>query len=115
MSGIIINKSMRRAVIRVTANTTITLANLATSNTETVDAVGITQVFWAVGSNSSIARGANVVLSFPQTTAGHHNFMGHGIALNEFSSANLVFTLPDATSFMVVEVSKQTHNIPTEY
>lgn len=113
MSGIIINKSLRRAVIRVTSNTTITLANLATSNTETVDSAGIVQVFWA--GNCSIARGANTICVFPGGTAGHHNYMGHGISLNEFATANLVFTIGDAASFMVVEVGKQTHNQATEY
>ena len=114
--SIINNKLNRTAIIRLTANATVNLADLAVSNvasntitspiTETVVGATITRIYWS--GNTTIARGSNVVFQAPSGTSDHWDLSSAGIVLSEYPGASLVFTV-DAAGMVICEVTKQSN------
>lgn len=109
VQGIIINKSTRRAVIHVTANATVSLANLSAAAFENVVSASITQVAWC--GNVSVGRGnsssSNTYLIFQSATSGQIDFQRHGIILNQDAGASIQLTVNDPNSWLQIEVGKQ--------
>lgn len=99
-------KGSAKAVIRVDSTATIPVANLAADNTETISSANITKLYWSTNGSIAIARGANTIL----TLFGSDHWDFHGISLNEYSSANLVFTVTGGGT-MIVEVAKSSNAI----
>lgn len=98
------NKKGAAAIVVATgANDTITTANLALAG-ETVDSFSITKLFWSTTGTITLARGANVVLSL--TGSDHWPLDMYNIALGTANTADLVITVPDANSSIVLELKK---------
>lgn len=97
---IVKNQTKGIALIRATANETITSANLVVANTgEVVTAMGITRIWWS--GNTTIARGANTILVL--TGTGDWNLAGWGDALDEGANSDIVIT---TTGTVLLEVKK---------
>lgn len=93
------NKKRGKAVIRMTANGTVSLANLQLAG-ETVRAAHITAVFWTGPWN--VLRGANTVLKL---TDGQDNWILEGnYAITEGADQDFVFQngTPEGTIVLVV-------------
>jgi hypothetical protein len=99
------NKKGGKAVIRMTANGTISLANLQLAG-ETVRAAYITAVYWTGPWN--VVRGANTVL---QLTDGQDSWMLEGdVALRDGGDQSLVFSHGTPAGTIIVEVNKITQD-----
>lgn len=105
------NKKGGVAVIVATSNTTIQLSDLKVDN-ENVSSFSITKVFWSTANNITIARGANTL--FKLTGSDHWPLDYYNIAFSQDATANLVITIPDAGSTVVMEVHKKSDYV-SEY
>lgn len=102
---VIKNQNEGLALIRFTSNGTMEVANLATSNTETVSSVTITKLLFSGSNTWTVARGSNTVITL--TGTGEFNLSALGWVLGESPSANLVITNPAATpGTLLIEVKK---------
>lgn len=99
------NKKRGKAVIRMVANGTITLADLQLAG-ETVRAASITAVYWT--GPWTLTRGANTVL---QLTDGQDNWELEGdVALNDGSDQSFVFSHGTPAGTIILEVNKLTED-----
>lgn len=100
---VINNKKGGNPVVRVTANTTITLADTAVPNSsvEEVTSLTINDIMWS--GNCTIKRGANTLLVLQDS--GYLDFAGTGKALTEDASANVVIEIA-ATGTVIMTLGK---------
>lgn len=107
--SVIQNRLAAHAVTLDTANAQYTLNSFATtdfnSNTETVTSFGITNIIWT-GGPWTILRGANVVFT-TDGTHGDFDLASHGIALTMYGNATMNVSTANATSTLILKVSKQ--------
>jgi hypothetical protein len=114
MAHEITNTLRSSSIIRVVGagTTTISLANLAVSNNETVSSASIKRVNWTTNGNIQIERNSVPILSLHGTGEFRADDFGHSIANNNTSS--IVITVATGGS-IVLEVSKQaTYAVPLE-
>jgi len=89
------------------AANTITLASMSSNaNAETVTNAAITKIFWT--GSWTISRGSNTVLYLSNTGPGMFDFVGHGTAISQFSTATVVCANNDTNGTLVIQLSKQT-------
>lgn len=119
---IITNKIGTRAVLKVYANTNISVNALAMTG-ETVAAATLTQIFFQSNNaaasgywraNTSVANN-NVLKLLPNDHA-FMDFAGVGISPdNDLKTANIVFTIPGTGDTMVIAEFHKLSNANTEY
>ena len=113
------NQIAGRAGVRCISSNTFTPANFAllyanSSPMENVFSFNLSKMIWAtanITAGITIARGANNKLAL--TGQGVVDFSSMGMSLTEDNAANLVITIPDTASFVIVEVHKQSNISPT--
>ena len=115
----ILQKKTKKAVLHATANTTWVIAgNSSVSNVANVDehvySGAIRQIWFGSPSGNSsywtVKRGANVVMVVDST--GWIDFSGHGQAITQDASANVVVELTaagDGSGYIMIEVSKNSN------
>lgn len=104
--NVIQNKKGGSAVVLSVANTTIQLSDLVTGNTEVVVAMSITKIFFSTQNVITIScNGGNNVVNLSGTD--HWTLDYFNILLCQANTANIVITIPDAKSTVILELSKQ--------
>jgi hypothetical protein len=110
---IVTNKPGNKVVMRVWANTELSLANLQSNNSEVVESAHITQIlghtegtanvnYWRA--NTSDAN--NKILQLP-TAAMYWDFSGNGLGVDaDNDTANIIFTTDSSNTMIIVEFKK---------
>ena len=96
----------KQVTIRVVANSTVQPTDLQypDANTEIVTGFTIASLFWSTENVITIARGANTILNL--TGNGMMPLNYYGISLNEYPTANLVVTINDVTTSLIMDLHK---------
>jgi hypothetical protein len=101
-TSILLNQTGGKAVLKFDATTTISLANLATSNTENVQSFVVSRLRWTTANNITIARGSNTIATLYGTDQWD---LGRSSGLAEFPAATLVVTI-NTGGTIIVDVEK---------
>lgn len=102
--NVIQNKKGATAVVLAIANTTIHLSDLATSNTETVNSMSITKLFFSTQNVITVACG-NTTISLTNSDYWPMDYLNTVLA--QTTVANVVITILDTSSTLLMELSKQ--------
>jgi hypothetical protein len=89
----------------IAANSTVNSA-IATSNDQ-ITGAAITKVLWSTPNTANgivVQRGTNLLLTL--TGNGNWDLKGMGVSLAEFNTANVIVTLPDNFSTLILEFTK---------
>lgn len=115
-SAIFDNRKGRSLVVRQQGAGNINL-QLSTANvdaTETVVKLFIEKIMWS--GNCNITRGAgNVIFSFASGTAGMYDLYGNGMTNKEYPTSNLVVTVADGGSCVVLVGKESTFTPASTY
>jgi hypothetical protein len=110
---IVTNKPGNKVVMRVWANTELSLANLQSNNSEVVESAHITQILGHTESTANVnywrantSDANNKILQLP-TTAMYWDFSGNGLGVDaDNDTANIIFTTDSSNTMIIVEFKK---------
>jgi len=115
---VVTNKPGNKVVLRIYANTELSIANLQSNNSETVTAAHVTQIFYGADSAASgsitmhranTSSSNNLILRVPAGTSDYVDMTGAGLKMDhDLRTANIIFTLP-ANTHMVAEFKKESN------
>lgn len=104
MADIINNKLGGSVTVVARANTNLSLANLASSVAETVTGATVGKILYSTSTPVTIARGANTIAVLSGN--GEWLLNSYGLPFTQYPAANVAITIADATSTVVLELSK---------
>lgn len=102
--GKILLRFVANGYVNCVANSTVN-SDIGAPGNDQIQGATISKLAWSTTANIKIARGSNTILTL--CGSDHWDLRQMGMLLNESPAANLVVTITDGNSSLLVELNKE--------